>query len=262
MEEGLRQPRQDDLVVLQFDHRGEGAYSPEGLERPPLGDNVTLVCQLPHGKDWHEVSWLHRERVVFERGQPVPVEDGQEYSFSHLYNVLFFHIRNVSFLASGAVTCLDTVNNLPIKRYSLLPKVTRASQVFHTPMPNQLLTEGDTLTLTCQLRLPLSPEAVKNNFTLNHVMVRHKGRLLTLPAEAPYSVRPSSRPLPAENVEAYESAKFLNRAFVSPVSLTYFVPHLTVANDRGQAECWFRPHAGLHEWIVQTALITVQPRQS
>ncbi|XP_055356289.1 uncharacterized protein LOC129601487 [Paramacrobiotus metropolitanus] len=266
LEEGLRQQRQDDLVILPFDRGWGGAsepwpvYNQAGLERPHLGDHVTFTCQLPHGKDGHEVSWRHHNRVVFERGQPVgPVEDGHEYSFSQQDNVLLFRIHNVSFLARGEVTCRDTVTGIPLQRYRLLPLVTRANQVFATPLPSQRLTAGATLTISCALRRPLSPEVIQNDFPLNHVMVRHNGRLVsTRPAEALYSLPPFEPPSP-EDVEAFTAARFLNRpGFDKRIFVDKHIPNITALTGNGPAECWYRPHVGLHEWIVQRALIVVQ----
>ncbi|XP_055350710.1 uncharacterized protein LOC129597254 [Paramacrobiotus metropolitanus] len=269
IEKGLSQHRQGDLTILQFDPSWEAAAqqrpfsNQEVMQRPHLGDNVTFACELPPGTHWHTVSWLHQDRVVFERGQPVPVEDGQEYSFSRMDDVMLFRISSVSFLASGAVTCVKTVEpNIPIKRYYLLPLVTRASQVFYTPMPDQLVTEGDTLTVACALRLPLSPEAVKNNFPLNHVMWRHNSRLLSTPVEAPYSHLTHRLQLSAEMRSGFEAAKFLNRGFRSPLIVTTSIPNISAASGKGAVECWFRPHAGLHEWIVQKAKILVQSRMT
>ncbi|XP_055347890.1 uncharacterized protein LOC129595013 [Paramacrobiotus metropolitanus] len=263
--EGLRH-QVDDLVVLPFDHSPGTAgalpwpaYDPEALQRPHLGGNVTFSCVLPPGTPSNAVSWLHQDRVVFERGQPVPEQDGQEYSFSHVDTLMLFRISHISFLSSGSVACVNTVDSLPIKRYTLLPRVTRATQVFQTPMPDQRVTEGDTLIISCALRLPLSPQVIKNDLLQNHVMFRHNGRLLYWPDEAPYGLlRPHGPLVDGKKNGALE----VNRAIRSPFVVQADVPNISAVSGTGTAECWFRPHAGLHEWIVQKAMVVVLSRKA
>ncbi|XP_055339359.1 uncharacterized protein LOC129588950 [Paramacrobiotus metropolitanus] len=173
--------------------------------------------------------------------------------------MLLFRISNISFLSSGSVACVHTIDSTPLKRYMLRPWVTRASQVFQTPMPDQWVTEGDTLTIQCALRLPLSPEVIANDFRLNHMMFRHNGRLLRQPIEAPYGVVRPHRPLG----DSQSSGPLeVNRVFRSPLLVQMVVSDIKAGSGTGAAECWFRPHVGLHEWIVQKAMIMVKSRQT
>ncbi|XP_055352199.1 uncharacterized protein LOC129598356 isoform X2 [Paramacrobiotus metropolitanus] len=202
--EAWQSNRQDDRITL-----ARLAPSPDVADsvtyRPRLGKNVTFNCSVPADVDWRDVSWLHQDRTVYEAGRPVETSQdttGQSYNFTRVNSTLFFSVLNVSTCVGGAVLCVATPsvpsNYSPrprvLQRYQLLPLITRSSDVFAAPNASYITaSEGDDVMVPCWIRLPL-PEAILRNMR-NHFMVRHNGRIVRGPPEAPYGpLLPASVP--------------------------------------------------------------------
>ncbi|XP_055356921.1 uncharacterized protein LOC129598294 isoform X2 [Paramacrobiotus metropolitanus] len=266
--EAMLHSRQDDRIVLTklvpSDYVTDSV-----IYRPRLGEDATFNCIVPADVDWREVAWLHEGWPVFEGGEPQPlparVSTGQTYNFTRLNDTLILIVRNVTMGSGGSVQCvIDPVNDLAflahrraLARYVLLPLITRRSEVFAAPAEtNVTATEGEAVTVQWSIRLPL-PQSVLQNLP-NHLMWLHQGRILRGPWEAPYGL-----PLPAgagpRAVEAYYIRSISDPGRLMHVRLLFRSVKMT---DGGSVQCWFRPHEGVHEWIVDTKTLLVIPSNS
>ncbi|XP_055344501.1 uncharacterized protein LOC129592479 isoform X2 [Paramacrobiotus metropolitanus] len=140
----------------------------------------------------------------------------------------------------------------------LLPLITRRGDVL-APLDTYYLTvsEGDYVAVPCHIRLPL-PEGIILNLR-NHVMWVHNGWIVRCPAQVPYGALMPSTIRSSRDVRAdYEWAT--NR----PGQLVYARLRLRAVtrDDEGYVQCLFRPHQGIHEWIVQTTVLQVLPKNS
>ncbi|XP_055344498.1 uncharacterized protein LOC129592476 [Paramacrobiotus metropolitanus] len=258
LQAGLDYHRQDDRVTLRFP--GENVSAERAMagivRRPELGENASFTCRVPTGSDWRSVTWLHQDRTVFAKGHPSPVADGQQYVFRRDNDTMTFVILNVSLQSSGAVVCLDAAMHDPnrdpiLQRYSLWPSVLLAADVFDPPMAPQTVQEGEHVRFFCSLRLPVA-QRVLDHLLRQHVIWRHNGRVLWAPAEERYASR-----LPAgwTGPDTSKAGEVANRSGGTARGVFHF--HEPVQADSGTVECWFRPHGGLDEWVVQSAQFRV-----
>ncbi|XP_055352223.1 uncharacterized protein LOC129598376 [Paramacrobiotus metropolitanus] len=256
--------RQDDRVTLP-QLAVSDFVTDSAVQRPRLGEDATFQCEVPVGTDpdGRAVSWLHQDRTVFQAGRALPVEGSHRYNLTRVGSTLFFTVLNVSLASSGAVLCVAAPSGPAyaprprvLQRYTLLPLVTRRDDVFAAPdAPAVTATEGGPVTVPCSIRLPF-PEGIFLN-RRQHVLWRHNGRVVYGPSEAPYGALISATGLPQASVMAVHpnDTQPTNR----PGQLTddQYTMHAVTLADAGHVECWFRPHQGLHEWIVQSTKLTV-----
>ncbi|XP_055339390.1 uncharacterized protein LOC129588977 [Paramacrobiotus metropolitanus] len=173
-------------------------------------------------------------------------------------------IRNVTMRSGGFVQCvIDPSTTRPIwysthrhilQLFLVLPRVTHRSEVFAAPGARYVIaTEGETVTLQCGIRLPIS-ERVHRSLE-NHVMWIHNGRIVQGLWEGPYG-------LPWFTSGRIESdhSEFTN----SPGQLGYARLHFRAVqlSDGGYIQCLFRPHQDIHEWIVQSMTLLVFPKNT
>ncbi|XP_055345392.1 uncharacterized protein LOC129593205 [Paramacrobiotus metropolitanus] len=287
---------EDDMVTLQFPNTATtpSSSSPSGsVLRPHLGNTVSFWCPVPVGGHSSRISWTVQGRTVFERGQPVALPASQphsHYEFAQLDDgTAVLRIRNVSLASSGEIVCRldEAAKKTELRRFTLIPRVTQASEVFVEDLPpSQETVTGGTFNISCRVRLPLAPEVVEN--VRHHFMWRHLGRLLNAPAEEPYTTHlPASWTRTANDTRTVVDlwgrpivnvtrgsplAHAVARLFRTAVSNSginvnapgaVFAFHLNSTDadqgDIGPVECWFRPHRNLHEWIVQSTYLNVEP---
>ncbi|XP_055357760.1 uncharacterized protein LOC129602683 [Paramacrobiotus metropolitanus] len=260
LEEGLRSQRQEDRVTLTF----PPSNPPESLlRRPRPGEDASFDCQVPAAKDVRSIAWLHQNRPIFEGGRVVPRKTGgQQYRFSISSPTFTLTIVNVTLQSSGTVVCVDAVPRphyspeppMVFTQYTLLPLVSRASEVLvPVPMAQQSARAGQNLTIPCNVRLPLS-DAVVDNFR-NHFMWRHNGQVVYAPTEPPYAALwPTGLRRPYLTLfDRFESYR------PGATASFYMTLESTTADVNGYVECWFRPHAAVHEWIVQRSAVVIGP---
>ncbi|XP_055354329.1 uncharacterized protein LOC129599978 [Paramacrobiotus metropolitanus] len=263
--------RQDDRITLT-QLAPSDTVTDSLVYRPRLGENVSFPCEVPAGSDVRNMAWLHQDRTVFEAGRPlaVPADDltGRLYRFLQLNNTLLFQVLNVSLASSGSVQCV-ALPSAPaayaprprvLQRYMLLPLITRRSDIFAPTDPTHLTAiEGDPLDVPCDVRLPL-PEGLLLN-ARNHVIWRHNGRVVLGPSEAPYgAIMPTSGLMPdledtASSMANSTDTPFINRPGRLIPGRSRF--EAIAVTDAGHIQCMFRPHQGLHEWIVHTTTLRV-----
>ncbi|XP_055352119.1 uncharacterized protein LOC129598306 [Paramacrobiotus metropolitanus] len=258
--EALKHHLQDDRIILTRLAVSE-AVRDSVVSRPRLGENVTFRCVVPAGSDGRDVLWLHQDRTVYEADQavPLPADDvsGQEYQFTRSHDTLFLTVLKVTLRSGGSVQCAAapsgpayTPDRRVLQRYMLLPLVTRRTDVFAPPNATHLTAApGQSVTLTLDLRLPL-PDAILHNI-LNHVLWRHKGRLLHGPTEPPYGPL-----LPGEGLahasprgERHRQPPDNRPGMLHPITFTFAS---VTPEHAGYVECFLRPHPAVHEWILQT----------
>ncbi|XP_055355014.1 uncharacterized protein LOC129600494 [Paramacrobiotus metropolitanus] len=255
VERALRK-KEDDKVTLQFPvPRATTTPAAAGrLMRPRLGQNVSFSCQGPLGVPSVAISWTHQGRTVFEQGQPVPMSN-RRYDFLQFDDsIVVLRILNVSLPSTGEVVChlQEATRRTVLHRYTLIPLVTRAAEVFAAPLaPQYRVTVGDSYNISCAVRLPLAPD-VQN--VRHHHMWRHKGHLINVPREEPYTSH-----LPSGWVGTVASGSEL-----IPLQDEGLEFELISSSARliasGPVECWFRPHRHLHEWIVQSTVLVVKEK--
>ncbi|XP_055337037.1 uncharacterized protein LOC129587352 [Paramacrobiotus metropolitanus] len=254
--------RQDERITLPL---AANAGILEGLlSRPRLGEDATFRCEAPPGGDWRSLTWLHRGRTVFEAGHAPPEDPAQRYNVSRVGDRrLQLVVLNVTAYSGGPILCVDatpTQNHTSqprvLRRFTLLPLIARASEVF-APLPDggaRVTSVGAASIIPCRVRLPL-PEAVLRN-QKNHLFWRYKGRTLSQPTERPYGDLPRSRKpstitgTPNPPITAFNNlpGHFLNYG----LQLRHHQ-----ADDGGDVQCFFRPHEGVHERVFQSTSITV-----
>ncbi|XP_055341032.1 uncharacterized protein LOC129590074 isoform X2 [Paramacrobiotus metropolitanus] len=273
LKEAMLDNRQDDRIILTGLAPSQDVTD-SVVYRPRLGEHAEFNCSVPVGSNLRDVSWLHQGRTVFEAGRPIPAPmgdtTGQSYNFSHVNYTLIFVVLNVSMRSGGSVHCVDaprgpayTPRSRVLQRFMLLPLITRSTEVFAAPdVPYRILTaiEGERVTVPCSIRLPL-PDSIFTDI-FNHLIWRHKDRIVHGPWEAPYG---PLIPAMARTYYAPRDAEF-NRpcSTNSPGQLSRVTPYfqpVTLA-DGGLLECLFRPHRGIHEWIVQTTELLVYPKNA
>ncbi|XP_055341832.1 uncharacterized protein LOC129590559 isoform X2 [Paramacrobiotus metropolitanus] len=190
----LRYP-ENDKITLKFPVENDVTrYSAEDGEifaRPRLGEPATFTCVASaEGSAIYAntISWLHQGHVVFDKGQPVKANGVPLQSrFANLNDsgiAKIFDIRNVSTQTSGDVVCHEESPGRPhkhrtLRRYRLLPYVTRVSEVFSEVMQPQWVWEGDFAYFNCKVRLPL-PAHVLATLGTRIIMWRLKGRMFRL----------------------------------------------------------------------------------
>ncbi|XP_055351800.1 uncharacterized protein LOC129598079 [Paramacrobiotus metropolitanus] len=257
--------RQDDRIVLA-QLAPSDAVTDSMVYRPRLGEDAAFRCEVPAGSDGREVSWLHQDRTIFEAGLPVPLTvadtTGPTYNFSRVHNTLILLVLNISMGSGGSVRCVATSSGPAymsrprvLQHYMLLPLITRRSDVFAEPEVSYVTaTEGESVTVPCNIRLPL-PEGIFANMR-NHVIWRHNDRVVYGPSEAPYGFLISNTGIPqAIEIAHPNDTQPANRPG-HLVSDAYNFPAVTLA-AAGQVQCLFRPHQGIHEWIVQSTKLVV-----
>ncbi|XP_055345404.1 uncharacterized protein LOC129593214 [Paramacrobiotus metropolitanus] len=249
--------KEDDLVTLPFPFPPVATTPapPSGsVLRPHLGEDASFPCPLPVGGNPSGIIWTVQGRTVFEHGQPVDLST--HYEFAQWDDVAVLRIRHVALASSGEIVCrLEEGNRKSIlRRFTLIPRVTRAAEVFATPLASHHeAAVGASLTISCPVRLPLSPEVVED--LDGRYLWRHNGWLVNMTREAQYMTpgmpagwtrrRVTADPGPLKNEEG---GSFIFNLEFSVVRL----------GDRGILECWFRPHKHLQEWIVQSTNLEVE----
>ncbi|XP_055353382.1 uncharacterized protein LOC129599147 isoform X2 [Paramacrobiotus metropolitanus] len=254
--------RQDDRVV--FPGLAVNKFLTECvMDRPRLGENTTFHCRVPADVDWRHVSWVHQNWVVFEDGrpQPLPAQDitGQTYNFTHVNDTLTVVVRNVTMRSGGLLQCVIdppyTRERRILQRFLILPLITQRRDVFAAAdESNVTAIEGEEVTVQWHIRLPV-PEGLLLNLP-SQLMWVHQGRIVQGPWEAPYGL-----PMPAGEGPRDVEADY-QLAVNSPGQLLQVEFHFRAVTlaDGGSVQCWFRPHLGVHEWIVQTKTLLVLPR--
>ncbi|XP_055337049.1 uncharacterized protein LOC129587362 [Paramacrobiotus metropolitanus] len=232
------------------------------LRRPQLGEDATFSCEAPPGGDWRSLTWLHRGRTVFEAGHAQPEDPAQRYNVSRVGDRrLQLVVLNVTAYSGGPLLCVDATPTTRsytgpprvLRRFTLLPQITRASEVFEPQLETPHVTSvGVPIIIPCRVRLPL-PEAILRNQE-NHYFWRYKGRIFRPPTELPYGALPPSKEV--------LTGTYNRKMTLSPNLPGQFLDYalqLTVreANAGAELQCFFRPHEGVHEWIFQTTTITV-----
>ncbi|XP_055349741.1 uncharacterized protein LOC129596474 [Paramacrobiotus metropolitanus] len=255
MDRALR-TKEDDMVTLQFPGPTTLAQPLviDGVKRARLGQNASFSCDIPLDGSPDSLTWTVLGRTVFEDGRALSVSQVQ-YDVVQLDGVSVLRVINVSLLSTGQIVCFkDSTKATVLKRYSLIPRVTRAEEVFvgsWSPLQPIIVNQGISTLITCTVRLPLSPDVVDN--VRNQYMWRHNGRLITVPREEPYMSF-----LPPE--WSYQTATGLGPTANIPgasFTLNLHFPR-TSAKDTGPVEFWFRPHRHLHEWVIQSTRLIVK----
>ncbi|XP_055330551.1 uncharacterized protein LOC129582945 [Paramacrobiotus metropolitanus] len=255
--------RQDERVTLPL---APNAGILEGLlSRPRLGEDASFSCEGPPGSDWRSLTWLHRGRTVFEGGHAPPEDPAQRYNVSRVGDRrVQLVVLNVTAYSGGPLLCVDATPTASsytgpprvLRRFTLLPLITRASEVF-APLPEggaRVTRVGGSVTIPCRVRLPL-PDGVLRNLD-NHVFWRWMGRLYRPPTELPYGALPPSLepPIFTENCRRKPAVPSnLPGQFIDYAQRMGNIP----ATAATELQCFFRPHEGVHEWVFQTATITV-----
>ncbi|XP_055340968.1 uncharacterized protein LOC129590021 [Paramacrobiotus metropolitanus] len=266
--DAMRTGRQDERITLHL-APDEGIMQGE-LRRPRLGEDAMFSCEAPPGGDWRMLTWLHRGRTIFEGGHAPaqPPDPVQRYNVSRSGDRgLELVVLNVTAYSGGPVLCVDatptrlyTSQPRILRRFTLLPLITRASEVFAPHSEGsaaRVVNEGGRLNITCRIRLPL-PEAVLHNQD-NYFFWRYKGRIISQYTEPPYGAlfHRKNPPIIGYSVATsnHEEFKFSNL----PGQFVNYTLHLAnfQANGDGEIQCFIRPHEGIHEWIFQTTTITV-----
>ncbi|XP_055336716.1 uncharacterized protein LOC129587135 isoform X2 [Paramacrobiotus metropolitanus] len=263
--------REDDKITLKFPHRKDKKIDHKRpsksqlVYRPRIGENVLVTCEAPT-ESAQAISWTHHGIAVFGEGKRL-VDDGtnnQFYNISYRGRISVFGVLNVSLQSEGEVTCVEESSHLgyksivPIKRFRILPKATLAREIFAKPMENLSVREGENLIITCSIRLPL-PQHTVNNFH-NSIIWRLNDDTHWAPYEEPYWTYylrkfPSQSALPNHTID-----KNITNTHGSTIDYGMLFRFLQ-QEDSGVIECWFRPDLTNHEWIVQSAQISVHPRK-
>ncbi|XP_055337047.1 uncharacterized protein LOC129587361 [Paramacrobiotus metropolitanus] len=256
--EALR-TRQDERITLPL---AANAGILEGLlSRPRLGEDATFSCEAPPGGDWRSLTWLHRGRTVFEAGHAPPEDPAQRYNVSRVGDRrLQLVVLNVTAYSGGPLLCVDatptassyTGQPLVLRRFT----ITRASEVF-APLPEggtRVTRVGGSVTIPCRVRLPL-PDGVLRNLD-NHVVWRWMGRLYRPPTQLPYGALPPSQEPPIFTVNCHRKPAVPSNLPGQFIDNALKVGNLP-ASAGAELQCFFRPHEGVHEWVFQTATITV-----
>ncbi|XP_055330582.1 uncharacterized protein LOC129582969 [Paramacrobiotus metropolitanus] len=254
--------RQDDRLTLPLapDERLQQGE----LRRPRLGEDAAFSCEAPPGGDWRSLTWLHRGRTVFEGGHAPPEDPAQRYNVSRVGDRrLQLVVFNVTAYSGGPLLCVDATPTprytgqprfIILRRFTLLPQITRASEVFEPLLPTPPVTSvGVPIIIPCRVRLPI-PEAILRNQE-NHYFWRYKGRILRPLTELPYGALPPSE-------EVLRGIFFNRKPTISPNLPGQFLDYTLELTDRqasagAELQCFFRPHEGAHEWVFQTTTITV-----
>ncbi|XP_055339236.1 uncharacterized protein LOC129588861 isoform X2 [Paramacrobiotus metropolitanus] len=269
--EAMLHNRQDDRIILPRLAPSD-IVAGSAVFRPRLGEDAAFHCRVPTGVDWRDVMWLHQDRVVFEAGEPLRDTDqtwsdtdtaGQAYTFGRVNDTLIFVVRNVTLRSGGLVKCVDghagpyTPHRRILQRFQLLPLITHRRDVFTAPDADYVsAVEGQRATVSCDIRLPL-PHGVLTNLE-NHLMWVHHGRIVSGPWEAPYGLpRPAKGP-PRDLYSGVESGTN-HSGQLAVVQARLNFASVTQA-DGGFVQCLFRPHQGVHEWVMQTTTLLVYPK--
>ncbi|XP_055353978.1 uncharacterized protein LOC129599692 [Paramacrobiotus metropolitanus] len=186
----------DDRITLNFSHMDQNAtildpYPGNLVYQPRAGESLILTCEAST-ENTHGVSWSHLDRVIFDKGRRV-VDDGvdnQFYNVTHWGQVGIFAIVRVSLQSEGEVVCWEESTRfgykqiVSLKRFSIKPQITRAVEVFAQSMPQQSVMEGDIVSFSCAIRLPLPQRTIDN--LANCIMWRLNGETRWAPTEEPY----------------------------------------------------------------------------
>ncbi|XP_055355032.1 uncharacterized protein LOC129600501 [Paramacrobiotus metropolitanus] len=262
--------REDDRISLKFPEHDKRATSKssateEHIYRPRTGANLILTCEASIGGA-KDISWTHQGIPIFHKGQRL-VDDGtnnQFYNATHWGRVAILGILNVSLQSGGEVVCVEESADLgfkrvvPLKRFTVHVKVTRANEIFSRNMKEVSVNEGEFFNVTCHVRLPLPQSTVKN--IRNSVMWRLNGETRWAPSEEPYGTyyarkRPYIAPL---TEQLYRS----NSTDVQTEFVAVMLFNFLTATESGTIECWFRPDGVSHEWIMQSIRLIVKAGRS
>ncbi|XP_055345353.1 uncharacterized protein LOC129593171 [Paramacrobiotus metropolitanus] len=173
--------KEDDLVTFEFRSAATTTAPPSaaagGMVRPRLGQNASFDCPVPVGGRLSDIHWTVQGRTVFQRGQPVAHHPDYEFAQRN-GSVAVLRILNVSMASSGEVVC--HLQEVVLRRYTLIPRVTRASEVFETDLAQQhRAVVGGSFKLSCRVRVPLAPEVAAD--VREHYMMRSRGVLYLIP---------------------------------------------------------------------------------
>ncbi|XP_055353910.1 uncharacterized protein LOC129599615 [Paramacrobiotus metropolitanus] len=235
------------------------------MYRPCLGQDAAFHCRVPADVDWRQVSWVHQHWAVFKGGKPQPLPErdttGQTYSFTRVNDTLTIFVRNVTMRSGGLLQCVIDPPYIRqrriLQRFLILPLITQRRDVFAVAdESNVTAIEGEEVTVQWHIRLPV-PEGLLLNLP-NQLMWVHQGRIVRGPWEAPYRL-----PMPPGEGPRDVEANY-NLCINSPGQLLQVELHFRAVAlaDEGSVQCWFRPHLGVHEWIVQTRTLMVIPKNS
>ncbi|XP_055346420.1 uncharacterized protein LOC129593931 [Paramacrobiotus metropolitanus] len=263
--EAMLNNRQDDRIILTrlpttHDVTDSVVY------RPRLGEDAAFSCSVPAGIDWRSVSWLHQDRTAPSSRRAnrwrCPWKTPRDRPTTSATSITPSSFRFSMSACAPAGPCSAsplvpryTPYTRVLQRFVLLPLITRHSDVFAPATPYVTATEGERVTVLCSIRLPL-PESIYMGLH-NHLMWRHNGHIVQGPPEAPYGpLMPTWglaqwRPRDAKT----EGTDPPN----SPGQLLGFAGHIKAVTlaDQGHIQCLFRPHQGIHEWVVQTTTLLV-----
>ncbi|XP_055333909.1 uncharacterized protein LOC129585299 isoform X2 [Paramacrobiotus metropolitanus] len=224
------QYQEDDKVTLKFPQavlleKNDPAVI---IRRPRLGQNVSFTCFASPEGNSRAISLTFQGQTLFQQGERLPVEN-----------------------STGEIVCYEgLVKKAVIRRYSLMPLITRAEEIFAQSLVPQNVTQGGSATFAVAVRMPLSQRVLDNLHT--HCMWRHKGQWLSVPKEEPYT---SSMP-PTWIPMQVQFGRIPDKNTVG--SLLYrFTFENVKPRDNGPVEFWFRPHRETHEWIYQSAKLNV-----
>ncbi|XP_055333908.1 uncharacterized protein LOC129585299 isoform X1 [Paramacrobiotus metropolitanus] len=249
------QYQEDDKVTLKFPQavlleKNDPAVI---IRRPRLGQNVSFTCFASPEGNSRAISLTFQGQTLFQQGERLPVENvnNQRYHFAQYGDTLIFQVFNVTLQSTGEIVCYEgLVKKAVIRRYSLMPLITRAEEIFAQSLVPQNVTQGGSATFAVAVRMPLSQRVLDNLHT--HCMWRHKGQWLSVPKEEPYT---SSMP-PTWIPMQVQFGRIPDKNTVG--SLLYrFTFENVKPRDNGPVEFWFRPHRETHEWIYQSAKLNV-----
>ncbi|XP_055345388.1 uncharacterized protein LOC129593201 isoform X2 [Paramacrobiotus metropolitanus] len=132
--------KEEDLVTLRFP---SAATTTADVVRPRLGQNASFGCKLPVGGRPTDLHWTVQGRPVVQRAPPVAHHPHYEFA-QWIANdtVALLRMVNVSLASSGEVVC--HLRETVLRRCTLLlPRVTRAAEIFETPWaPQQRVAVG------------------------------------------------------------------------------------------------------------------------
>ncbi|XP_055333891.1 uncharacterized protein LOC129585290 [Paramacrobiotus metropolitanus] len=247
--------QEDDKVTLKFPQAATAKNDPVPIiRRPRLGQNVSFGCLASTDKNSRDISLTFQGRTLFQHGEALPVEslNNQHYNFAQYGDSLIFQIFNVTLQSSGEIVCYEErlTKKTVIRRYSLVPLVTHAEEIFAQSLVPQTITEGDTAVFTVAVRLPLSQRVLEKFH--NQCMWRHKGRLLIVPREEPYTSSLSPTWIPS----MVQYGEIPSKNTVGSNVSSQFTFRNAKTDATGLVEFWFRPHREMHEWIYRSAQLT------
>ncbi|XP_055329325.1 uncharacterized protein LOC129581997 [Paramacrobiotus metropolitanus] len=245
------------------------------VTRPRLGQHAHFSCRVPANNKTNPVYWLHQGKIVFKamptwgrQSQTSQDDTGtQKYSMSwgHQSGTLRLTIERVSLRSGGAVLCVRAPSDPAyigqarvLQRFLLLPLITRASQVFAATAsdPSRVtVTEGDSLTVACSVRLPL-PNMIFHNID-NHIMWRHQGHIIKAPTVEPYGALGSYHGVPSNRFNHSLTSNSPGQLF----RFTYYKPAVT-RSDAGPIQFLFRPHQEVDEWVFKSITLSVLPKSN